>query len=158
MFGGKNYTSVTKTKAERLNAQSRSVKECVGAERKECDGSSQARAWTLASIKSRGVFVMNVKGMVQVDSVTYRLMRVAAGTYSVVRILDDEVVGSFKCLPQLEITSATGVTPDVVMRIAQGAVQRAKTSWVSRVSSPPSAPAPQAAEPSDSPPTTTVPR
>lgn len=101
---------------------------------------------------------MNVKGMVQVDSVTYRLMRVAAGTYSVVRILDDEVVGSFKCLPQLEITSATGVTPDVMMRIAKVAVQRAKTSWVSRVSSPPSAPAPQATEPSDSPPTTTVPR
>jgi hypothetical protein len=101
---------------------------------------------------------MNVKGMVQVDSVTYRLMRVASGMYSVVRILDDEVVGSFKCLPQLEITSATGVTPDVMMRIAKVAVQRAKTSWVSRVSSPPPEPSAASTEPPDSPPTTTTPR
>lgn len=102
---------------------------------------------------------MNVKGMVQVDSVTYRLMRVASGTYSVVRILDDEVVGTFKCLPQLEITSATGVTPDVMSRIAKVAVQRAKTSWVSRVNTPPTAPtAASTTEPSESPPTTTVTR
>jgi hypothetical protein len=102
---------------------------------------------------------MNVKGMVQVDSVTYRLMRVASGTYSVVRILDDEVVGTFKCLPQLEITSVTGVTPDVMSRIAKVAVQRAKTSWVSRVNTPPTAPtAASTTEPSESPPTTTVTR
>ena len=103
---------------------------------------------------------MNVKGMVQVDSVTYRLVRVAAGTYSVVRILDDEVVGTFKCLPQLEITSAVGVAHDVMSRIAKVAVQRAKTSWVSSRASapPPIAPAAPTTESSDPPPTTTTTR
>ncbi len=76
---------------------------------------------------------MHVKGMVQVAGVTYRLMRVARGTYQVVRILDDVVIGSFQSLPRLVVTETNGVDPTVMDCIARAAVQGAKTSWVARL-------------------------
>jgi hypothetical protein len=77
---------------------------------------------------------MHVKGMVQVDGVTYRLVRVSRGTYQVVRILDDVIVGSFQSLPRLAVTGAQGVDAELMERIARAALQGAKTSWVARLS------------------------
>lgn len=77
---------------------------------------------------------MHVKGMVQVDDVTYRLVRVARGKYEVVRILDDVVVGSFESLPRLKVSEARLVGHELMSRIATVALQEAKTSWVARLS------------------------
>ncbi len=70
-----------------------------------------------------------VKGMVQLAGITYRIVRVATGSYSVVRISDDLDVGSFHLAPQLGI-EAHWVEPAVLREVARLAIHTAKTSYV----------------------------
>ena len=70
-----------------------------------------------------------VKGMVQVAGVTYRIIRVATGSYSVVRISDDQTVGSFHLAPQLAI-EALHIEPALMREVARLAIHTAKTSYV----------------------------
>jgi len=74
---------------------------------------------------------MQVKGMVQVDGVTYRIVRVASARYDVIRVLDDLRVGGFQSAPTFEVTAVV-VTEVALREIAKMAIQRAKTSWVGR--------------------------
>jgi hypothetical protein len=76
---------------------------------------------------------MQVKGMVQVSGVTYRIVRIERGTYDVVRILDDERVGQFRTIPRVEVTAATGPA-ETMAEVAKAAVKWGKTSWVGRLS------------------------
>jgi len=69
-----------------------------------------------------------VKGMVQLAGVTYRIVRVAHGAYSVVRICDDINVGSFRLAPALGI-EAQGVEPALLREVARLAIHSAKTSY-----------------------------
>jgi len=73
-----------------------------------------------------------VKGMVQVAGTTYRVVRVAQGSYEVVRILDDARVGSFRSTPRVEIV-AQSIDAALMLEIARAAIQGAKTSWVGRL-------------------------
>jgi hypothetical protein len=73
-----------------------------------------------------------VKGMVQVAGTTYRVVRVAQGSYEVVRILDDTRVGSFRSTPRVEIV-AQSIDAALMLEIARAAIQGAKTSWVGRL-------------------------
>ena len=73
-----------------------------------------------------------VKGMVQVEGTTYRIVRLKRGHYSVVRVLDDVVVGTFTSGSAIEIT-AIGIDPTALREIVRSAVQGAKTSWVGRI-------------------------
>jgi len=68
-----------------------------------------------------------VKGMVQLEGLTYRIVRVAQGSYNVVRIHDDSDVGSFRTGPGLPVEPRQ-VEPAVLVQIARMAVQSAKTS------------------------------
>ncbi|MEO6598593.1 MAG: hypothetical protein ABIQ16_01880 [Polyangiaceae bacterium] len=70
-----------------------------------------------------------VKGMVQLAGVTYRIIRVASGSYSVVRISDDTTVGSFSLAPQLGI-EAILIEPALMREVARLAIHTAKTSYV----------------------------
>lgn len=72
-----------------------------------------------------------VKGMVQVAGTTYRIVRFGQGQYDVVRILDDQKVGSFRSFPRVEVTSST-IEPTLMREVARAAIQGAKTSWVGR--------------------------
>jgi hypothetical protein len=72
-----------------------------------------------------------VKGMVQVGGTTYRIVRLERGHYEVIRILDDERLGTFRPRPKLEITSS--VDEKLVVRVARAAIQTGKTSWVGRL-------------------------
>jgi len=74
-----------------------------------------------------------VKGMVSVAGKTYRVVRVAQGSYEVVRILDDTRVGTFRSIPPVEIV-AQGIEASLMLEIARAAIQGAKTSWVGRLS------------------------
>jgi hypothetical protein len=74
-----------------------------------------------------------VKGMVSVGGKTYRVVRVAQGSYEVVRILDDTRVGTFRNTAPVEIV-AQGIEPSLMVEIARAAIQGAKTSWVGRLS------------------------
>jgi hypothetical protein len=74
---------------------------------------------------------MQVKGMVLVDGVTYRIVRVASARYDVIRVLDDVRVGGFQSAPTLEL-SAVRISEGALREIARTAIQRAKTSWVGR--------------------------
>jgi hypothetical protein len=76
---------------------------------------------------------MQVKGMVQVSGVTYRIVRVERGLYDVVRILDDQRLGQFRTIPRVEVTGATG-SAEAIAEIAKAAVKWGKTSWVGRLS------------------------
>jgi hypothetical protein len=69
-----------------------------------------------------------VKGMVQLDGVTYRIVRVAAGSYSVIRIRDDQDVGSFRTAPALGL-EARLVAPEILREVARLAIHTAKTSY-----------------------------
>jgi hypothetical protein len=69
-----------------------------------------------------------VKGMVQLAGVTYRIVRVAHGSYSVVRISDDMDVGRFHLAPTLGI-QAQGVEPALLREVARLAIHTAKTSY-----------------------------
>jgi hypothetical protein len=67
--------------------------------------------------------------MLQVRGVTYRIERTAPHTYSIVRLLDDVEVGTFRTLPMLRIHSAQielGLLRDVV----RAALRSARTSAV----------------------------
>ena len=69
-----------------------------------------------------------VKGMVSLQGVTYRIVRVATGSYSVVRIRDDREVGSFQTAPALGI-EARLVEPELLREVARLAIHTAKTSY-----------------------------
>ena len=69
-----------------------------------------------------------VKGMVQLAGVTYRIVRVAVGSYSVVRIKDDVDVGSFHVAPALGI-EARSVEPGLLREVALLAIHTAKTTY-----------------------------
>ena len=73
-----------------------------------------------------------VKGMIQVQGTTYRIVRIQRGYYNVVRVLDDVAVGTFTAGAAVEIT-AQGIDPTVMREIARLAIQGAKTSWVGRL-------------------------
>jgi len=70
-----------------------------------------------------------VKGMVHLAGVTYRIVRVKTGSYTVVRISDDRDVGGFSLAPALGI-EARGLDPDVLREVARLAIHTAKTSYV----------------------------
>jgi hypothetical protein len=68
------------------------------------------------------------KGMVQVAGSTYRIVRMYRGQYSVIRILDDQRVGSFSARPAATVV-AEGIEPALLREIMRVAIQGAKTSW-----------------------------
>ncbi len=69
--------------------------------------------------------------MVQVQSVTYRIVRMRKAQYEVVRLLDDVSVGTFTLgtgkEPQID-----GTVPDVVREVARAALQGGRTTWAPR--------------------------
>jgi hypothetical protein len=69
--------------------------------------------------------------MVQVAGTTYRIVRRERGHYDVIRILDDERVGSFRSIPALQLTSCE-IDTEGMNDIARAAVQGGKTTWVGR--------------------------
>jgi hypothetical protein len=75
---------------------------------------------------------MQVKGMVQVDGVTYRIVRVASARYDVIRVLDDVRVGGFQSAPTFEVNESS-IDETSLREIGRMAIQRAKTSWVGRL-------------------------
>jgi len=72
-----------------------------------------------------------VKGMVQVHSVTYRIVRVRSGHYDVVRLLDDVRIGSFTIGARRE-TLIEGESPEVIREVARAALQGGRTTWAPR--------------------------
>lgn len=72
-----------------------------------------------------------VKGMVQVHSVTYRIVRVRTGRYDVVRLLDDVCVGTFS-LGKGRDAIIEGDAPDVIREVARAALQGGRTTWTPR--------------------------
>jgi len=67
--------------------------------------------------------------MLQVRGVTYRIDRTAAHEYSVVRLLDDAQVGTFRTLPALRIHPLC-VEDQVLRDVVRAALRSARTSSV----------------------------
>lgn len=75
---------------------------------------------------------VNVKGMVQVEGTTYRIVRIKRGQYKVVRVLDDVSVGMFSVGSTFTMTPE-GIDGELMREIARVAIQGAKTTWVGRL-------------------------
>jgi hypothetical protein len=76
--------------------------------------------------------VMNVvKGVVVVGRVSYRVTKLNAGKYEVVRILDDQRVGTFESEPRL-VVEPEGIEPELLREIAIAGLKQAKISWSQR--------------------------
>ena len=73
-----------------------------------------------------------VKGMVQVEGTTYRIVRLKRGHYKVVRVLDDVSVGWFSVGSSFEM-GPEGIEGELMREIARVAIQGAKTTWVGRI-------------------------
>jgi hypothetical protein len=73
-----------------------------------------------------------VKGMVQVEGTTYRIVRLKRGHYKVVRVLDDASVGWFSVGSNFEM-EPEGIDGELMREIARVAIQGAKTTWVGRI-------------------------
>ncbi len=69
-----------------------------------------------------------VKGMVQFEGATYRIVKVGRAKYDVFRILDEVKVGGFETAPRLRI-DATGVDEKLLLGINSTALKQAKISW-----------------------------
>lgn len=63
-----------------------------------------------------------VKGMVQVQGTTYRVTKTGEGTYAVVRIIDDVLVGRFLICGQSVETEAHAVEMATMKEIVRQAV------------------------------------
>jgi hypothetical protein len=72
---------------------------------------------------------MRCKGMVQISGKTYRIMKVGAHSYEVVRILDDVRMGRFEVTPRLQV-QPEGVPRELLFEIALTALKEAKLSWM----------------------------
>ena len=72
-----------------------------------------------------------VKGMVQVEGTTFRIVRVAPSRYDVIRIVDDICIGSFQTAPVKVLVH--NVDYELMREIALAAVHEGKTSWVHRL-------------------------
>ena len=72
-----------------------------------------------------------VKGMVQVHSVTYRIVRVKPGHYDVVRVLDDARLGMFSLGSHCEAI-IEGDAPELIREVARAALQGGRTTWAPR--------------------------
>jgi hypothetical protein len=84
--------------------------------------------------------------MVSVDGVTYRIERIAAKTYGVVRVNDDKHVGTFKTGRELQVFP-DGIDRFMLELVARDAVMTGKTSWVMHQKPvPPPSPEPPAEE------------
>lgn len=68
-------------------------------------------------------------GMVQVFGNTYRIARIAPGTYEAVRLIDDLRVGTFSSRPPMRL-APEACDERVLLEIAHAALRSAKTSWV----------------------------
>ncbi|HEY2408761.1 MAG TPA: hypothetical protein VGM29_19245 [Polyangiaceae bacterium] len=75
---------------------------------------------------------ITIKGMVQYEGVTYRIVRLARGSYSVVRIQDDMEVGKFATQPQLRVSDEK-IKLDELREIVKFAIRSARTSAVVRL-------------------------
>ncbi|MES1175805.1 MAG: hypothetical protein ABUL62_15900 [Myxococcales bacterium] len=69
--------------------------------------------------------------MIQVHSVTYRIVRVRTGHYDVVRLLDDVRIGSFS-LAQGKDPVVEGDSAELLRAIARAALQGGRTTWAPR--------------------------
>ena len=93
----------------------------------------------------------DVKGMIQFDGSTYRIVKVDRGKYDVIRILDEVCIGTFETVPRLRV-HAEGGAQKLLNDIAITALKQAKISWQNmpsqRPPKPPSSAKVPAARPS----------
>lgn len=72
--------------------------------------------------------MQDVKGMVQHGGVTYRIVKIDHAKYEVIRILDENRIGTFETLPRLRIQTEMG-EDRVLLDVTITALKQAKISW-----------------------------
>jgi hypothetical protein len=72
-------------------------------------------------------------GMVQLGSMTYRILRLSDNHYGVVRLLDDKFVGHFEQRPVLKVSPECAESLDLLTAVAKHAIRAGRTAWVPRM-------------------------
>jgi hypothetical protein len=70
----------------------------------------------------------DVKGMIQHEGATYRIVKVGRGKYDVIRILDEIKLGCFETIPKLRVYPEN-VEEKLLLDISLTALKQAKISW-----------------------------
>ena len=76
--------------------------------------------------------MQRIKGMVEVDGTIFRIERVEALVYDVIRIKDDVNVGAFRTQPVVSIVR-TVLDPPLMHSIARAAIHGGKVFWSRRL-------------------------
>lgn len=71
-------------------------------------------------------------GMVQLGSMTYRILRLSDNHYGVVRLLDDKFVGHFEQRPALRVAPERAESLELLTAVAKRAIRAGRTAWVPR--------------------------
>jgi hypothetical protein len=71
----------------------------------------------------------DVKGMIQHEGATYRIVKVGKGKYDVIRILDEIKLGSFETIPKLRVQPQSIDDEKLLLSISLNALKQAKISW-----------------------------
>src|SRR5262245_48573246 len=71
----------------------------------------------------------DVKGMIQFEGATYRIVKVGKGKYDVIRILDEIKLGSFASLPKLSVHAENIEDEKILLGVSLAALKQAKISW-----------------------------
>ncbi len=85
----------------------------------------QARPKDVASLQRAAV----PSGMIQLGSLTFRLLRLSPDVYGVVRVIDDAFLGYFEQRPSLSVVPERAEDRDMLRRIACAAIRGGKTQW-----------------------------
>jgi len=67
--------------------------------------------------------------MVQLGSLTFRLLRLSPHVYAVVRLVDDQFIGYFEQRPVLKVVPEPNVDAELLRAIACAAIRAGKTEW-----------------------------
>jgi hypothetical protein len=67
--------------------------------------------------------------MIQHDGATYRIVKVGKGKYDVIRILDENKLGSFETIPKLRVHPQKADDEKLLLELSLTALKQAKISW-----------------------------
>ena len=81
-------------------------------------------------VKRPNVSGASPAGMVQSGSLTFSIWRLARNHYGVVRLLDDQYLGSFSASPRITVSPEPGVEAELLVSVARTAKRLARTTAI----------------------------
>ena len=81
---------------------------------------------TAAEAKAKRALAL---GMVQLGSLTYRVLGLGDHQYGIVRLVDDRFLGTFRDRPSLSVCAEPGENECLLREVATAAIRQGRTAW-----------------------------